>query len=196
MIADLATEVAAELRDRGVPVPVVYGPERFEDDAIVRTRIVFERDRDGGDGFGFRSEIKPVAAPAMAKIDHVRTQGGMLRIWAHNSVAGARAQDHERLADELLDRVSIAIRKCVSRSRTQWSVRSGKFLRAEDIAPTLRGQQVWHGVVYEMRFALERGVYDKKWDGAGPLLAPLNSVTNQTIVHEPDGDGSEIACGA
>lgn len=129
----------------------------------------------------------------------MRAIGCVLRIYAKSELVGAAVHDHERLADQLLDRVEVALRKIVAQRRTLHQITSSKLL--DEAALSLIGLEQWPGVVYELRFSVDRGVFDTAWDGeAKPGIAaevaPLAGIASETIVRLQNGAGDEeTACG-
>lgn len=197
MIYELQKELAAELEARGVPYPVLYGPESAQTTTpAVRSRIVLERDRKQGDRFD-----GPRSVHVNHQLSAVRAIGCVLRIYAASTAAGARVQDHERLADALLDRVTVALRKCVNVRKTLHRITAAKLLDGDELE--LRGLATWPGVVYELRFEIDRGVFDRDWDGSAAPEAAIGGqdgvvITSSTKVRLPgqDPQTSETSCGA
>lgn len=157
MLYTITQELKAALIAKGCPIPVLYGPERSG--GMTGQRIVLERDRANGDQFtGPRSQQRN---PGLVD---VRAIGAVLRVYAQSTVAGANVWDHERVADQAIDLITVALRRIVSARKTLWRVGAAKLVSADEL--DLRGLQSWPGVVYEMRFAIDRGVYDYTWQGA------------------------------
>lgn len=192
MMHGIALEVAAELRARGVPFSVVYGPERMGTTVTSATRIVIERDRATGDGIGPARSVH-----TNPKMRGVRAIGCVARIFGKSNVAGAGGHGHEAVADQLVDALIVALDVVVRRNQTLWAPVSGKFLTAEDLSA--RGLTTWPGVVYELRFTVDRGVFDRDFAGeaapeasVGPGGVAIQSTTKVTV----NGIGTpETACG-
>lgn len=194
VIYEIHKEVATELKAQGCPLPVVYGPERQGvGTALGVTRVVIERDRSRGD----------VPKPGRARTFNprmvaIRSMGAVCRIYARSTLTGAAGHDHERLADQAVDQITIALYKVVGRRQSEWSVSSAKLLTVEELA--LRGLEVWPGVVYEMRFAVDRAVFDATWtDEAAEELAVADdlivSTTKVSLANGPAPVTTETACG-
>lgn len=192
MMHSITLEVAAQLRARGVPHAVVYGPERTGTTVTGPVRIVIERDRAAGDGIGPARSVH-----TNPKMRAVRAIGCVARVFAKSNVAGAGGHDHEAVADQLIDALVVALDVVVRSNQTLWSPVSGKFLTAEDLAA--RGLTTWPGVVYELRFTVDRGVFDLDFAGeaapeadVGPGGVGIKSTTKVTV----NGVGTpETACG-
>jgi len=194
VIYEIHKEVATELKAQGCPLPVVYGPERQGlGAALPASRIVFERDRSRGD----------VAKPGKARTSNprmvaARAMGAVCRIYAQSTLTGAAGHDHERLADQAVDLVTVALHKVIGRRQTEWAISSAKLLSREELA--LRGLEVWPGVVYEMRFAVDRGVFDATWAGEAVEELPVAddlivSKTEVSLANGPSPVVTETACG-
>jgi hypothetical protein len=151
MLLAITYQLAAALEARGVSVPVIPGPERLASTPVSAPRIVVERDRELGDTLA-----PPTTHRRNPRLDHVRNIGAVLRVFARSTIDGARTMDHEREVDLLVDQCLVALRGIVSARRTMWELRSAKLLSADEAAA--RGLEAWPGVIYEVRFAVARGV--------------------------------------
>ncbi len=196
MIYAISQELATELKAQGCPLPVVYGPERMgaTGAALTTSRILIERDRDVGDKPG-----PGRARNANPRMVAIRAMGAVCRIFAQSTLTGARVQDHERLADLALDKIEVALYKVVTKRSTQWRISSAKLLGADELA--LRGIEVWTGVVYEMRFSVDRAVNDTTWAEVADAEATVGTagLTIETtdaikLTNGPVGASPEIAC--
>lgn len=150
MLAAITYQLRDALKARGVPYPVSYGPERVGQTVLADSHIVVERDRDRGDDVS-----PPPTSRYNPHLDHVRDIGAICRIYARSTLAGAGPEDHERVADTVADQVLIVLRSIVSARRTAWAVRSAKLLSTAEAE--YNGIN-WPGCVYELRFAISRGV--------------------------------------
>lgn len=190
MIHEITVSVAAELKKRGVPYAVVYGPERQGTVLQSPTRIVIERDRQAGDGLGPARSVH-----TNARMHGVRAVGCVARIFAKANVAGAGVQNHEALADLLVDKVFVALDKVIRSNQTLWKTVSGKFLSGDELAA--RELTTWPGVVYELRFTVDRGVFDT--DFAGEAAPQTNvgdvAIASRTTVKVNGVGDPETACG-
>jgi hypothetical protein len=159
VIRTIQLGVKAHLESLGCPLPVGYGPDSKQ--SLTDSRIVFERDRDGGDELGPAKKLK--ANPRMV---FVRALGVVVRIYATSNLDGANVYDHERVADQAADLFLVSLREVVAQQRTLWRVASAKYLNADELA--IAGIINWPGVVYEYRLSVDRGVFDRTWvDEAG-----------------------------
>lgn len=157
MLAAITYELRELLKARGVPYPVGYGPERSTQSVAVDSHIVVERDRERGDEFK-----PPPTSRYNPHLDHSRDIGAICRVFARSTLSGAGPEDHERVADTVVDQVAIVLRAIISRRRTFWAVRSAKLMTAAEMA---YAGITWPGVVYELRFTVSRGVTDATFQG-------------------------------
>jgi hypothetical protein len=155
MLFSIAQEVKDFLVTKGCNVPVVYGPERKEQ-ALNRPRYVIERDRAAGDQHtGTRSQR------TNPKLVDVRAIGCVCRIFAQSTVASAGVWNHERDADQMVDHFTVAMASVIQNRKTLWRVTNAKLLTAGELAA--RDIETWPGVVYEVKFQVDRGVADLTW---------------------------------
>jgi hypothetical protein len=180
LLYEISKEIDALLQIREVPHRIVYGPERAASNS---ERIVIEHDRSGDsfDMTGITSNPKSFA---------VRWQGAIARIFAKDPISMARVQDHERRAEAVLDRLIVCIDRVRSTRKNNLRIASGAFVNPRD----LEGSETWPGVVYELRFSIDRAVLDRKWDNSARPEGTLEGgLRNQTIVRLAEED-EEIAC--
>lgn len=161
MIYEITKEVAAELRTKGVPFPVHYGPEPTEG-GTTKERIVVRRSADAiiaTPGGGGRNSTE---SPKTATI--AVNQGVTIRIYARNPVTGARVQDHERRCEHVRDRVIVAFDRIVRGRRNRITWASAEYVTPEDADPDQKAPFV--GVVYELKCFVDRAVADRSWPSA------------------------------
>lgn len=128
MIGDIATRVAADLRTRKFPYPVVYAPERVARDGF-SSAIVFSRDRQAGDA---------IVAPAGAThcnpgIPFNRNVSGRIVVYARCAKAGATPFEHEEECDLVCDGVLTAMYKILKASGHPWTVTESRILTREEL---------------------------------------------------------------
>lgn len=190
MLREIQKELAAALRAKNVPIPVVFGPERAPSN--LSERIVIERDRDGGDGLGpARSQRQN------PKMRFVRMVGCVARIYAKSPVTGAQSYDHERRADAIVDRVLVCLDDVIRVRQTMWTLESGKLVATTD----LEGTETWPGALYELRFSVDRAVLDLTWpttadpQGAARPEGSPDLISNELDLHTSGGDIESIPFG-
>ena len=156
MLLAISYQLRTALTAAGVPYPVVYGPEQLGQTVMAKPHIVLERDRQSGDALR-----PPTTHRRNPRLDHVRAIGATLRVFARSTTAAPGPGDHEREADRIVDQCLVALRGIVSARRTMWELRSAKLLTVEEAEAI--GLETWPGVIYEVRFAVDRGVTALGW---------------------------------
>lgn len=189
MIYEIFRELGLNLGSRGYPFPLEYGPEAKEKRPPFDTRIVLDHDRKAGDQIsGPRSQVTISTPAGKSRKLLDRAVGCDVRIYAKSSIAGARLPEHERLAEQLADAVLAGLRTVIQARATMWRVASAGFVEKEALGvPEL---EKWPGVVYEIKFSVDRGVFDLSWTGEGVPTGSITEVTNSTRIN------GETACGA
>lgn len=177
MIPALHRALVVALRAKGVPFPCEYAPTPVPA-TTGATRIQVQRDIDAGD----------TVAPGRARIGNprmvgVRATAGIVRIFAKATVDHATRGDHEDLADRIVDAVHAEIHKIVRGWMTVWRVTRAGFVT--DVAVP----DGWAGVVYELRFTVDRAVNDVSWvgDAAGEYVMAAD--TTVTTLDTSDSPG-------
>lgn len=157
MMREIASEMQTELNARACPFRIVYGPERAPI-SLVQCRAVIERDRGGTENVSSPKSRAP--NPHMVA---VRSTAGKCRVFAKSSLPGASVSDHERVADQMVDKLTVALHTCVRRRNTEYRISGSHVLTPEEMQ--LSDLEAWPGVVYEFRFEIDRGVFDTTWTG-------------------------------
>jgi hypothetical protein len=193
MLHDISQELAAELRSRGCPVAVVYGPEPTSTvtNTSGRERIVVERVNEVAEPF-----LPAHSQRKNPKQHFVRRIAGRVTVFAQDTRPGAKHWDHERRMDLLVDVVSIALEKVLEGRCNTSSVGDGqKFVPVDLAATTIHG-----GAAYRFPFYVSRGVADRDWDGSALPEAQVGpdgvSVQSRTLVYLDQGPNGvhEPAC--
>ena len=189
MINEVTRELAAELRTRGVPYPVIYRESKPATiGSVSQTRIVVERDRKGGDRPGL-----PVSQFKNPQRESSRQIGCVIRIYAQSTLGGAREFEHEELADAIADQIEIALYNIAAKRKTLHRIVAFKLLDAAEMnAPEL---EQWPGVIYEIRFSIDRGVVDTVFGGGAKDSTTLAGIKSTTRVRFGTGPNS-TACEA
>lgn len=171
MIYEVARELETALRDKGVPLPVVYGPEPTRGDSQ-RERIVVQRTEDD---FGpLRSQWTNPRGKGLAIL-----QGVTIRIYARSPMGGSRIHDHERRAYHVLDRIIVALDKVVRSRKNNVAITAGGIVPPVDVTTDGATQTPWPGVVYELRLTVDRGVFDRTWPTAAD---PNGGIADEAVV--------------
>lgn len=173
MIDEIYVLLKNALKAKGVPFDVVYGPAQTPPGPT--SRIEVQRDTDGGDGV--EAGKGRFANPKMFAL---RATGGMVRVLAKSTIDGATRQDHEHLADAIVDQVQVEIFKITRNARVGFTVTRAGFVTNTSITDG------WAGVVYELRFRVDRAVNDVTWQGD---KAPEGSYATPSTTLAASGPG-------
>lgn len=183
MLYELGRELDAYLQDRGVPFRVVHGPGDGATEArpitgFARGRVVLERNRQGGDTFGGpRSVVQRGVGASEIKAAGSQTFSAIARVIVASTVLGAQQHEHEELADTVVRHVVLGLRDVLSRRKHAPNPPSrGHFLSAQELQ--MAGLEQWPGVVYELEFSIERGLFDSSWEGVGQPLGSIDHVVH------------------
>jgi hypothetical protein len=190
VIYEIAREVGADLRKRGCPVPIEYGPVPYKP-AIGASRIIAEHGR----GRGVETWSEPKRHDRNPRPEGIRGVPMWFTVYASSTLAGARLSDHERLLADVLDQLWTSIRHVLGRRKQFFRLVAAGMPSATELAIEI---EQWPGVVYDLRIAIDRHVDDANWKGEARPTVALDDLTleNTTSVKLPgqSGDG-ETACG-
>jgi hypothetical protein len=182
MLYELSKDLQALLAAKKYPVKVRFGPERVMRDKYREGHaIVIEHDPDAGDRL-----LAPPGAKHHSRMLRARVLGAKATIYARSSLPNAHRGDHERECEKIVDALTCAMYKWGAEAKVgDLPVSKMGFLAAPPDGP-----EVWPGVVYEIRFGVPRGVYDRDYVGeqnagaAGPTGA-ATAVGNTTVATVP-----------
>lgn len=158
MISSFTDDLRSALSDRGVPYPIVYGPERMQQTLLAEPHIVITRDRQQGETFK-----PPKTTKQNPPLDHVRAMAVRCLVYGKSRLPGATVADHERVADKVADQIVLAMRAIVNERQTEWVIIGGRMLNDTDLQE--EGLEAWPGAVYELRFTIDRGVRNENYAG-------------------------------
>lgn len=186
MIYEITKEVATELASKGYPFDVIYGPERAPV-VLTKPRIVIERDRQGSD-----PTKAPKARTPNPKMMFVRGIACVCRIFAKSNLPGAGVHEHERQADQAADKLTIALFRAIRKRFTECEIQPAQMLSAD--ALKYAGLEAWPGVVYEIKFSVDRGVYDTNWVGekAPETVLTAENFGNTTVLITGSTAGNNV----
>lgn len=176
MIHEVFVLMRTALKAKGVPFEIVYGPQQVPD-KVGATRIEVFRDYQTGDTLD-----APRGASRNPRQVRRRLMSAVVRIFSRATVKGAQRHDHERLADQLADMATVALTDIAREQRIPLQVQRGAMVPDE----TTDG---WAGVVYELRFTVERGVFDRTFQGDAATESTLTATSGRTGV-DIDGPGA------
>lgn len=182
MIHAIGQDLSAALAARRCPIRVFDASdiEQVTNVSVKPERITIERDEDAGDSFRAPRGATPRANP---QLRGVRNIGVKLTVYAQSPAAGAKAYEHERRAERILDLLYCSIQDVASARKNGVEIKGGKFVRSEDA----KASDVKGGATYELRLTWERGITDKPWDdvlqpeitvGAGVDELSFNNTTH------------------
>ena len=164
MLYAISIQLGEALAARKVPYRVTYGPEPIPQ-GITSPHIVILRDRKTGDHVTAPRQTS-AQTTLTAPNPHVvmnRFLGATCRVFAKSTKASAIVADHERIADQVIDQVLVALRSIVNARRNTWTLGAGHLLTDDEIKAL--GLEAWPGGVYEQAFSIDRGVTDRPYAG-------------------------------
>lgn len=185
MLYEFQKDIQVMLAARAYPVRVRYGPERLtRTHAAEGHSVVIEADTEAGDKL-----MAPRGGQGNPRKPRDLLIGAMATIYARSVLPNAHRGDHERECRKIVD----ALVSCFY----EWGVRG----RVGDLPVTKMGfiqpegeaKEVWPGAVYEIRFGLPRGVYDRTYvgeqnPGAARPTGAATGVANRTEASAPGVD--------
>ncbi len=182
MLYECSKQIQTLLSAQLHPVRVKYGPERIKRGHYPSGHvIVVERARDADDTLsapkGLNQNPRRVFDIALAC---------KATIYARSSLPGAHDGDHERELEKIRDAFLVALYKWGAGARAGAIAVSG----ARFSAPEAEGPEKWPGAVYELRFTIPRGVFDRAHVGeqnAGTArpTGTATGVGNTTVASAP-----------
>lgn len=176
MIHEVFGLLRTSLKAKGVPFECAYGPQQVPD-TVGATRIEMFRDYQSGDQIN-----APRGVHRNPRMVRTRVVSAVIRIFAREPVKGAMRHEHERLADRLADLCMVSLHDIAREQRVPLTVTRAGLVSDE----TTDG---WAGVVYEIRLTVERGVFDRTYQGAANAEATLTAASVSTSV-DVDGPGA------
>jgi hypothetical protein len=156
MLYVISRELEYALKAQHVPFPVVFGPERAEEVASSRERIVVEYRGAGGDSYGPPKQMH--ANPRMAA---TCKEGARLRIFARSNLTGATWHDHAERAKRVAHHIIAELIPVVRMRKCEIALGAGGFVELGDTA----GSATQSAAVYELVFEIECAVYRRTWEG-------------------------------
>jgi hypothetical protein len=182
--SELGKWLDAHLRGRKYPFRVRYAPERT-DRSSRDPVILIARDT-------MASEKIESAHGTQKNGRKMRTRRipVVVKIFAKSSLDGARLEDHEELADYLVDAMITAL-EVWSTSEKGGGIEyvEMSFLTPDELVTSDGKPEGWPGVVYLMRFTIGRGVIELDYLKQVLPTAPINGVGSTVEVRQFDEDG-------
>lgn len=188
MLYQIAHELDDALKAQGVPFRVVFGPEATTSVGTSNERIVFDQLIDDQ-----RDQIV-VPKTTVPNMPLIRWQAARIRIFARAPVAGAQWHEHAERAEQILDRVAVELQVVVRTRKNAIVFNACGFVSLVDE----KGSAVWSGAVYDLYFAIDRGIHRTNWRGEGRKKVVIGTdvlIENEVFVHDATGAGAEKASG-
>jgi hypothetical protein len=158
VIYTMASEIATRLVGRGFPIEARYEGERIcSAVGVVGRRIDFERDKRVPDAFyPFPGGQRNPRATGVRGVAVVAT------IYGQSSKRGARAAEHQRDCDQLLDALLVELREWSVEARAgEPEIVSGRLLGPDDFT----GVDMPQGAAYELHFRIPRAILRRDYIG-------------------------------
>lgn len=187
-IREVARAVDAKLAAAKFPFRVAYAPERTDRSDTSNPVILFARDRTDGENV-----LPPKGQQANGRRVLDRMCGVVIKVYARSSLPGAMVEDHEELADYLVDAVLVALEEtCKEGKFSPFEYTEARFMYPEEIVTEDGKPEHWPGVVFLLRLKIGRGVIKRDYLKAVRPTAAPTGVGNQVEVRQQDGDSPEV----
>lgn len=193
MIHEIGRELEAAIAAQGCPFKV-FDRESTQTTTWGRNRIVIARDPEDKVG-------PPRFQSRVPKVHFVRLIGATITIYAQASVTGAKEFEHERVCDDVVDMVLIALRGIAGARKNALAITKSTRVPIEDLAKSEKPG----GVAHQISFTIERAVSERTWAGStqGTFALGAGGMRSRTNVFVSDNDsdpgtvpaGAETSCG-
>lgn len=190
MIADIANALQAAFTARKFPTTFSYGTVRFAVDAFADHLVIIERDRDGN-----ADNMSPVSgAQQNPRRLANRSLAAKATIYAQSRLDGARPEEHEAECEQIVD----GLITCLADWGTANLARLGgvgptlgemRYLKSAEFHPDA---ETWPGVVYLLRFRVNRAVIVRDYEGAARPTGTAAHVGNTIEVRRAPTATPEI----
>lgn len=175
---EVARELGAKLKAGKYPFRVLYAPERTDRANTADPVILVRRDRDNGE------DIRPpIGQQKNGRRVLDRYQGIEIKVYARSSLSGAMPQDHEELADYLVDAVLVALAEITTEEKmTAPEYTEARFMYPEEVVTEKGEPEHWPGVVFLLRLKIGRGVIKRDYlKQVRPVAAPTGVGTTVEV---------------
>jgi hypothetical protein len=197
MLYEFHKEIAALLARKGQPAAVRFGPERVSRAKFPGQVIVIEHDESGD------QLAAPQGISRNPRKVFDRMIGAQATIYARSSLPNAHRGDHERECEKIVDAFTVALYSwavTVVKSPKSAPISGMRYIKPKDVDGSEITPEVWPGVVYEIKFRVARGVYDRTYTaeqnpGAARPVGAATAVQNRTDATAPGYDPA-TGCGA
>ena len=183
--AELGKWLDAHLCSRKFPFRVKYAPERT-DRAKYDPVILIMRDTETSEKVETAHGVQKNGRKSRTRRVPVK-----LKIYAKSSLDGARLEEHEELADYLVDALVTGL-VIWSTEERGGALEFGEmaFMTPDEVVTSEGKPEGWPGVVYLMRFTIGRGVVERDYLGQVKPTAAINGVGSVVEVRQVNEDGS------
>ena len=164
MIADITIALQAAFTARKFPTIFSYGTLRFSVDTFCDHLVIIERDRDGN-----ADNMAPVNGTQqnprrMAN----RSLAAKATIYAQSRLDGARPEEHEAECEQIVDGLITSLADWGTANLARLggigpSLGEMRYLKPSEFHPEA---ETWPGVVYVLRFRVNRSVIVRDYEGA------------------------------
>ncbi len=188
MIHEIGRELEAAIAAKGCPFRV-FDREPTKTTTWGRNRIVIERvPEDKVSAPRFQSRVP--------KAYFVRDIGGLITIFAQSTVTGAQEFEHERICDDVVDMVLIALRGIAVQRKNGLAITKSTRIPIDDLAKSERVG----GVAHQIAFTIERAVSERRWSGAVQETHAIAGMRHRTNVfrqgEDDDNDNTTVPAAA
>ena len=183
MIYEMMTALAADFAARKFPTSFEYGPKRAAPESYMDHLLVLERDHDAGD------LLAPVTGVQTNPRRYAnRSLAVKATIWAKSNLDGARVNEHQSECEQIVDAFLVSFSEWATRSQKLLgnvapSFQEMRYLKASELP---QGGELWPGVVYQIKFRVNRGVEKRNYEGAARPTGAVAGVGNTLIIHRGD----------
>jgi hypothetical protein len=177
----MSQDVQTNLHTRKWPVLVEYG-KRTQRVGRYSMIVVLSRDHEAGDTVSTVLGFQHNPRKAFTRGIGVRAD-----VYVRSSLAGARLCEHEHDCDDLVDALLTALDQWTTAARAgQVEIVEARYLSPDEHD----GSDCGAGVVYRLRFRVQRGVTTEDYGGAAretAILAEVGNASTGAILNRPDG---------
>jgi hypothetical protein len=178
MIYEVCVELRAYLAEQGCPFPIVEGAAA-DPTTLGPCFITIERD-EAGESFG-----PPRGARAMNNPKPITTRkiGVLITFRIQRTAGGALPHEHARICDHVVDLVLAGLAYVSAVRRIICSLKGGKYITP----PDMQKSEATSGVVYELRFDIDRAVVEQQYDRRGAVgefrsTTTIGAIGAQTLI--------------
>lgn len=178
LIYEVSRELGLRLKARKYPFRVHYGPERTNRESNASPVILVCRDRADGE------DIQPaVGQQANGRKIATRLQGVEIKIYAQSSLPHATLQEHEELADYLVDAVLVSLYEIAAAEKMgTLEFTEARFMYSNELVTEKGEPEHWPGVVFLLRLKIGRGVLKRDYlKQIRPAAAPTGAGTDVEV---------------